>query len=282
MAAFGAWLLTAPIWLIGLAIYVAMMAAALIGWKLRLMSQAGDDRSKNEEGYVVSSVMGLLALLVGFTFSMAIDRYDTRRQMVLQEANAIGTVYLRTQLLAEPHRSRISHLLRDYTDNRIALAVAGRGAEADQRLARSNQLIVQIWSATVDAFATVETRPLSSAYIGSMNEMIDMDSARQQSRRTHVPLEVFTILLVYQVIAAGVLGYVLAGRRGRVTAALLLLLFGGSLLLVIDIDRPVSGGIVEGQQPMLEVQAMIRAQRPGSFGSRTAAPIMVPEAGPVR
>ena len=268
MPALGTLLLTTPIWLIGLIIYVGMILAALAGWKLRLLTTKVDaERSHNEEGYVVSSVMGLLALLVGFTFALAIDRYDTRRQLVLAESNAIGTTYLRTQLLAEPHRTRISRLLEAYTDNRIALAREPTGVNTGARLERSNELIVALWSATVAAFPTMETRPLSGAYIGTMNEMIDMDSARQQSRRAHVPMEVFITLLGYQFIAAGVLGYVLAGRRGRTTASLLLVLFGGSLLLVIDIDRPTSGGIVEDQTPMLELQKLIKAQPPGSFGA---------------
>ena len=273
LATLGTWLLTAPIWLIGFAIYGGMVAAAFIGWRLRARTEPkGETRSHNEEGYVVSSVMGLLALLVGFTFALAIDRYDTRRQLVLDEANAIGTTYLRTQLLDEPHRSRISRLLEAYTDNRIDLARSGKGEAMDARLARSNQLVTQLWSATVDAFPAMETRPLSSAYISSMNEMIDMDSARQQSRRTHVPLEVFVMLLAYQIIASGVLGYVLAGRRGRTTASLLLILFGGTLLLVIDIDRPTSGGIVEDQKPMLELQSTIKAQPPGSYGNVSRLP----------
>ena len=74
----------------------------------------------NQEGYIVSGVLGLLALMLGFTLAMAVDRFDTRRVLVLQDANAIGTTYLRAQLLDEPHRSRISRLLVDYTDNRIA------------------------------------------------------------------------------------------------------------------------------------------------------------------
>lgn len=263
----GQWLLTSPIWLIGLVIYAGMIVAALGGWKLR-KAQGGDpaEKSRNEEGYVVSSVMGLLALLVGFTFALAIDRYDTRRSVVLAEANAIGTAYLRTQLLPEPHRTRISKLLTDYAANRVELARDEMGESQDRRLAASNAMIVEIWRSTVTAFPTVESRPFSSAYLGTINEMIDLDAARQQSRRSHVPVEVFLLLVVYQIIAAGVLGYVLGGRRGRTTASLLLVLFGGSLLLVIDIDRPNAGGIIESQKPIELLLQMMRENPPGSFG----------------
>lgn len=267
MSEVGEWLLTAPIWLIGFVIYLGMLIAALIGWKLRKrLADEETERSHNEEGYVVSSVMGLLALLVGFTFALAIDRYDTRRTVILEETNAIGTTYLRTQLLDEPHRSHISKLLTDYTANRVELARAKVGPEQQKRLAASDAMIVQLWQATVAAFPTIKGTPFSGTYLTAMNAMIDADTLRQQSRRSHVPMEVFLILVIYQIIAAGVLGYVLVGRRGRTTASLLLVLFGGSLLLVIDIDRPNSGGVVESQKPMELLLDMMRQNPAGSFG----------------
>ncbi|MCJ2178388.1 hypothetical protein [Novosphingobium album (ex Hu et al. 2023)] len=274
MTAFGTWLLTTPIWLIAAAIYGGMILSALAGWKLR--AKSADDvspRAKSEEGYVVSSVMGLLALLVGFTFALAIDRYDTRRKLVLEEANAIGTTYLRTQLLEEPHRTRISNLLLSYTENRVDLARSADNETRRNDLKASNLMVEQLWAATVAAFPTIQTRPLSSAYIGSVNEVIDLDSARQQSRRSHVPVEVFMMLVLYQLIAAGVLGYVLAGRRGRTTASLLLILFGGALILVIDIDRPTSGGITEDQRPMEQLLETMKAQPPGTFDVPMVPPV---------
>lgn len=272
MTALGGWLLNAPIWLVGLVLYAGMLVFALIGRAMRARYKpATEDEKGSDEAYVVSAVMGLFALLVGFTFSQAIDRYDNRRDMVLAEANAIGTTYLRTQLLQEPHRTRLSMLLEEYTDNRIALSRERRGPDQDKRLAQSNALITKLWSATAAAFPSVEGRPFSTAYIGAMNEMIDMDSARQHARRTHVPLEVFVVLVAYQLIVAGVLGYVLENKGGRVISAILLALFAIALLLVIDIERSNSGGIVEDQQPMLDLQAMIKAQPPGSFDSLTAS-----------
>ena len=91
---------------------------------------------KGQESYVVSAVLGLLALLLAFTFSLATDRFEARRVLVLEESNAIGTAFLRTQLLGEPHRARLSQLLIEYTDNRIVLAKAEGKAD---RAAASHQ-----------------------------------------------------------------------------------------------------------------------------------------------
>src|SRR5205085_12319326 len=108
-----------------------------------------------QEAYVISAILGLLALLLGFTFSMAIDRYDTRRARVLEEANAIGTTYLRVQLLHEPDRSRLNDLLVHYVDTRIALAKASPGG-VPRLLADNDRTLNELWAATSAAFDGIE------------------------------------------------------------------------------------------------------------------------------
>lgn len=276
-ALLGKWLLTAPIWSIGLVLFAGMLAIAWLGYSLRRRhdrrtpADAGD-KAEGQEGLIVSAVMGLLALLVGFTFSLALDRFDHRRAGVLEEANAIGTTYLRTQLLEAPYRERISSLLTTYTDNRIALAQSEPGPRQDAMLARNNQLISALWHETVTVFPSVRDYDFSTAYLETMNAMIDMDATRQAARRAHVPAEVFLLLFIYQFVAAGVIGYVMVGTRGRQSAAFLFLLFGLSLLLVIDLDRPVHGGVRVSQQPMLDLREMIRANPPAAF-ARPSAPV---------
>ena len=95
-----------------------------------------------------------------------------------------------------------------------------------------------------------------------MNLTIDMDTARKTARRAHVPPQVLVLLFLYQIAVAATLGYVLAGRSGYPTAALVMLLFALSVTLVIDIDRATSGTVVESQEPMLWLQASMRASPP--------------------
>ncbi len=269
---FDNWFVTAPIWIIALVIFGGMFAASVLGSWLRKRHdrRKGDaeitpDERSSQQAFVVSSVMGLLALLIGFTFAMAVDRFDARRHHVLEEANAIGTTYLRSQLLEEPHRARLSKLLVDYTDLRIALATAKPGPGVKPLAEQSDRQIADLWTATVAAFPSMRPYDFSSSYLDTMNVMIDMDATRQASRAAHVPSEVFLVLLLYQFIAAGVISYTLVGRRGQQTEMLLFLLFGIALLLVIDIDRPTTGGITESQRPMLQLQAFMKAQPPASF-----------------
>ena len=175
LATFGEWLALAPLWLIGLAIFCGLTGAALIAGGLRryqnrkqALGESGAEAG--EESVAITSVLGLLALLIAFTFAIALDRFDTRRANVLQESNAIGTTYLRAQLLEEPHRARISNLLVDYTNTRVALATVPRGSEQLALLKKSDQLIVDLWTATVAAFPSIRGYDVSNSFLSSMNE----------------------------------------------------------------------------------------------------------------
>jgi len=268
------WLLTTPIWLIGLILFSGMALAGFIGWTLRQRRErqrdADAESEETHEGYLISAVLGLLALLTGFTFSLAIDRFDARRENVLIEANAIGTTYLRTQLLEEPHRTRINNLLKQYVDTRLALARATPGKNGEL-LKRNDQLLTDLWTATVAAFPSIRGYDFSSSYLETMNQMIDMDTSRKTARRAHVPAAVFLLLFIYQFTSAGALGYVLPnGTRGKLSAALVFLLFGLSLLLVLDIDRPGDGRIRESQFPMELLKRSM--QQPTSVYDRFNAP----------
>lgn len=263
---FDIWLTRTNLFWIALLLFGAMCLAAIVGIVLhKLVSdrapEGGDD--DGGQGYIVSAVLGLLALLMGFTFSLAIDRFDARRMLVLEEANAIGTAYLRAQLLTEPHRARMSDLLVRYTDNRIALAKDFPGsAEQVAQLKVNDALLTDIWAATSASFDSIKGLDFSSTYLDSINALIDLDASRKTARAARVPTEVFVVLFVYLITTAGVLGYVLKGARGRMAALHLLALLTLSLILIIDINRPVLGGIMESQRPMEELRKSLHDQSP--------------------
>lgn len=253
---------------------VAMAVAAVVGFVLRarLKEAKESDKAEGQEGYIVSAVLGLLALLMGFTFSLAVDRFETRRELVLEESNAIGTAYLRAQLLNDPHRDRISAILVRYAGNRLALANAAPG-QTDALLATDAQLDTDLWAATNAAFDDVKGLDYSSTFVEAINTVIDLGAARKAARSTHVPTEVFGVLLIYLVATSGTLGYVLTGLRGRLAAGILLVLLAVSLLLIIDIDRPTMGGVRESQAPMEDLVSSLKAQPPPVFDRyRTAGP----------
>jgi hypothetical protein len=269
--AFETWLSGANPLLLGAGLFAAMSVAAMAARLLqrRLVQSQGPGRDADKdsaEGYVVSAVLGLLALLIGFTFSLAVDRFETRRHLVLEEANAIGTAYLRSQLLPEPHRARMTGLLARYADNRVVLAKAAPGSPAQlQLLATNDALITDIWAGASAAFDSIKALPFSNVYLNSVNALIDLDASRKTARQAHVPAEVFAILFIYMITTAGVLGYVLRGARGSLTAGFLLALLALSLMLIIDVDRPVHGAIAENQKPMEDLRKSLTAWSPMVF-----------------
>ncbi|MBO9709079.1 MAG: hypothetical protein J7521_12795 [Caulobacter sp.] len=268
---FDSWLTHTGIGWIALLLFAAMCLAAVVGALILRLTRAGkaadgDKDDDNGQGYIVSAVLGLLALLMGFTFSLAIDRFDARRLLVIEEANAIGTAYLRAQLLTEPHRARMTDLLVRYTDTRIALAKARPASAEQNRLLRTNDaLLTDIWAATSASFDSIKGLDFSSTYIDSINTLIDLDASRKAARGARVPTEVFAVLFIYLVTTAGVLGYVLTGVRGRLASLHLFALLTLSLVLIIDINRPVLGGVTESQRPMEDLRKSLAAQPPAVF-----------------
>jgi hypothetical protein len=259
------WLSRTDLLVVATVLFGSMCVAAAIGTILSARKKAEKaERDGGQEGYIVSAVLGLLALLLSFTYSLAVERFEERRHLVLEEANAIGTAYLRAQLLAEPHRGRMTSLLVRYTDNRIQLARARPGQTAPL-LVVNDGLITDIWAATTAAFDSIKGLPFSATYLDSVNALIDLDSSRKAARTSRVPAEVFGVLFVYLIATAGALGYVLRGARGRIAAGFLLVMLTLSLILIIDIDRPVLGGISESQRPMEELRKSMAAQPAAVF-----------------
>lgn len=260
-----------PIWLIGILVLGAMVLAGWAGRAFAYLRGDPDGKRPDVESHIVSGVLGLLALLLGFTFAIAMDRYDTRRALVLAESNAIGTAYLRTQLLEQPHRDRISGVLKAYTDNRVALSEAPRKLRASLVL-ENDRLIIDLWSGVVAVYPRIQSLEAAGPFIESVNLVIDMDASRKVARDAHVPALVFVLLFVYQIASAGVLGYALSGSRSMILAAMLFTLFTLALVLIIDIDRAVGGAVRESQQPMKTLQRQLADQPPSTYDPRPDKP----------
>lgn len=269
-----------PMWVLALGTFLALSAAYASGnWlrrrRHRAKADAGDE-GVDYDGYIVSGAVGLLALLMGFTFSLAVDRFDARRAMVVQEANAIGTTYLRAQTFDEPHRSELSRLLSKYVDVRLAVAQSTDLKQISQYLAETDTLHASMWTESLAAIA-LKRDDVASAFMQSMNDTIDDAAARKAARLAHVPPRVFTVLFAYMLITAAILGFVV-GEMRTVTAATLLALLTGSYMMIIDIDSPNRGGVRESQQAMIDLKAFIAAHPSPSF--HPAASLALPPPRP--
>lgn len=261
--------------LIGVVLFVflSMLLVAFAGHGARILVRrfaAHGDEDHSQEGYLVGSMLGVLALLMAFSFSMALDRYEERRHLVVQEANAIGTSYLRAQLLDEPHRSRLSRLLIAYTDNRVALGT-GRHAGLDRQLEINDRLLTDIWAAVAAARDSAARHGISVPILTAFNEVIDLDTERKVARQVRVPAPVMLLLYGFLLLTAVVLGYVLEERRARLGAFMLFLLLALYVSVIADLNRPASGNIQESQDAMLMLQRSLRSQPPQAFNQYASA-----------
>lgn len=275
------WFSNYPALVWGTLLLLAMCIAAWAGKRLHryLAGRRGDDAEyETQEGYTMSAVVTLLIFMVGFVFAIGLDRFEARRQLVVDDAIAIEDLYLKSQILEEPHRSRMSDILTRYTDNRILLAQEVP-AKRDAALAENDKLIKQLWIATAGAFQTVKGLDFSSAFVDSANRVISMNSARSAARNARIPDSVFMLLFVYAVVTAMMFGYVLKGRRGRISGVAMLVLCTLAIILLVDLNRPVTGFIRESQQPMERLGRWMHANPAASFGP-TVQPQPLPANSP--
>lgn len=263
------WLVRFPATVWGLLLFIAMLVAALAGHALhaRLLRGGGEGPfNDTQQGYIVSAAVTLLAFMIGFTFSIALDRFEGRRQLVGQDARAIQKLYLQAQILGEPHRSKLSGLLVQYTDNRVDLAQQ-RPEQWARTLAQDNRLLREIWTALIPAFNSIRGIEFSSVLVESANHVFEMDAARRAARNASIPSEVFAVLFAYAIVTALVFGYVLRGFRSRGAGSILLFLCVMSIVLLIDLNQPVSGSIRESQEPMKKLSQWLHANPPSTFSS---------------
>lgn len=253
------WFETAPLSLIGLIILVALLAAAEFGYRAHgwLFGKEMRDRSSADEGYLLSAVLGLLALLLGFTFSLSLNRYEARRDLVVQEANAIGTGWLRAQLTDPPVRDRLLRQMQAYADIRIAYSESGDPAQSAAGLAATSAAQHQLWQTVGEAVRADSSQLVARGLMEAVNQSFDAASARTAARQAHIPTRVMNILLLYAVISSAMLGYVLAGSgaRHRMAAGLMLTLLTLALTVILDLDRPRDGAIKVPQQPLIDLRA---------------------------
>ncbi len=253
-----------PAPLIALLLLAAL--AGITGAGLALGRRRAGGRSEAFRAHVATaqgSLLGLLALLMGFTFSMSLQRYDARAQALVEEANAIGTTWLRAALLPEPAAAASKALLRDYTHLRVEAGTVSLDRAADRAAlnARAAALQDQLWQQARHAVELDKSPATSGLYIQALNGMIDAFGARDALLSRHVPEMVLILLFGTILIVGGVTGYTcgLNGHRPSMVAHLFGLLIVVVALIIIDVDRPRRGFITVDQTPMQSLKAGIDA-----------------------
>ena len=228
------------------AFFVAIETGHLVGAKV----EKGANVSTLE-----ASVLGLLALMIGFTFSMALNRFEARRDALVSEANAIGTATLRARLLPAPYDGESLKLFRDYARIRVNFGEREQSApENVEALQRSREIQEALWRQAQAASVKDNAMVPTGLYIQALNQVFDDQQKRLTIIRNRVPNIVFVGLYSVAVTALWLTGYASAidRRHWRRPTYVAGLLVAGVILLIQDLDRPSGGFITVSQQPMTD------------------------------
>jgi len=249
-----------PMWVLFAATIIVVVIAIEAGHRL---GDAVHRRSEDEKEPPVSAkmaaILGLLAFILVFAFGIVYDRYDNRRELVRNEANAIGTAYLRSDFMSEPDRSKTRKLFREYLDTRIAAAKSRNFDQTQKVLTESNRIQHQLWDmAVVNAFKDMNS-DVAALYIDSLNQVIDIHALRVAvGLQARIPAGIWLVLYILVFLGMFGVGYqtAIAGSARRSWATpILAFTFSLVIVLIASLDRPQSGFITVSQQPLVDLRA---------------------------
>jgi hypothetical protein len=251
--------------LITVGMLVAMMAFLEVGRRI------GVHRiTKNPEGIrtgvgtLEGAVFALLGLLIAFTFSGAMSRFDDRRHLVVEESNDIGTAYLRVDLLPAASQPAIRELFRQYLDSRLeAYRLVPDMAAVNRELARSAKLQGEIWRQSIDASQLPGAHPdAAKLLLPALNAMIDITTTRTMSTKLHPPRIIFILLFMLMLAGSLLAGHAMAEGKGRTWLHMLCfsLALTASIYVILDIEYPRMGFIrvSDLDQALIELRNSIR------------------------
>ena len=244
--------------LIAVSLLALLLGGAEAGYRIGRRRQSQNSESaKSRISAVQSATLALLGLLLGFTIGTSISRYDGRKKDLVNEVNAIGTAALRARLLPAPERGEAVNLIRRYVDNRLESSHRSWDPELRNELdQKASQVHEQLWLLAA-AVAKKEPQNFTTGlFIQAVNEVIDAKGSRDAGLDNHVPETVLFLLLTAAVLGVGMVGYVngIAGHRATVVTAMLSVLFGLTIFVIVDLDRPRRGLIQVSQKSMIELK----------------------------
>jgi hypothetical protein len=231
----------------------ATALGALVGRRVRHRS----DTMQEPYALLQNAMLGIIGLVLAFGLALAVGRYETRRAVVVEDANAIGTTYLRAQTLHEPVRSDSLERLRRYADASIALSDAVPGsADARRAIADGTALQRELWALADQSLRDAPTATAPRLYVDSLNDMIDLQSVRAAGLGNRVPTPVLVLQVGGAAIALGLLAFQLAILgRGLLPVLFAATLVTALLVITFDLDRPTRGLIEIPDTPLTNLRA---------------------------
>lgn len=239
-------------------LFIAIVLFNEVGFRIgRFVQSRTNSEVKSLTGSIQASILGLLALLLGFTFSMSIQRYDNRSMALIDEANAIGTAILRVQLLPEEFRDVAKNLFEEYIRMRVEIGEIDL-MKIDERDAYNRKIANlqnKLWAVAISATDTDPRPATTGAFVKSLNDVFDNQGKRNALLQMHVPEVVLMLLFIVFISSGGIMGYSagLSGKRMFAPIVLVSLLITLIVFIIIDLDRPRRGLIQVNQSVMVDL-----------------------------
>jgi hypothetical protein len=231
--------------LFAVGLFVGVLACMRIGWRIgrkRLLALGEDGQAGL--GALDGAVFGLMGLLIAFTFTGAATRFDARRSLVTEHVNAIGTAWLRLDLLAEPEREKARDGFRRYVDTQIEIVGnSGNDDAVSAGMARLSSIQQEIWANLIHAVRSDKTLPLTQAVLPPANDMFDLSTSRFMASQQHPPMAVFLMLGVLVLVSGLLAGYGMAKaeRQSSLHVFGFAAIMAFSVYLILDIEYPRLG-----------------------------------------
>jgi hypothetical protein len=241
--------------LVALGLIIGVVAVHEIGFWLGLLTRSADEPFDRQVALVRTSIAALVAFLIGFAFSGAASRFIDRLDIIVNEANALGTAYLRADTLAEPQRGELRAALREYTADRVTLLSREGRNQIEPLLGKVSGLHGRMWRSAIKG--AQDNAPLMAIVLPPINQIIDLHSTHLAMARRHLPIPIMTALLGTAAIGVGMLGFGdgRVGRRFSVLDSVYGVVLAVALWMTIDLDYPGIGIIRVSNLPVVETLA---------------------------
>jgi hypothetical protein len=228
---------------IPLILFAAMLVCLDIGYRAARAAGRGSERFHDGVAAIDAAIFALLGLLLGFSFAGAMSRLDARRQLIVREANAISTAYLRLDVLPLSEQPRIRHLFRDFLDRRLRAYQGHDLATTERLIDEGGDLEERLWAALVKINRDDPTRETSRVVLPAVNDMMDVTTARAVALQTRLPLPILALLITMAILSALVAGYAMAKRSSRslLHMALYAAAVSTTVFVMLDLDNPRVG-----------------------------------------
>jgi hypothetical protein len=233
--------------MLAVGLFFGILACLELGYRAgHRASQKHPEWAHEGIGVIEAAIFALLGLLLGFSFAGATSRLDAKRQLIVREANAIGTAYLRLDELPAGAQPEMHRLFRNYLDARLRVYQALPDLKAaEQQLAQVVELQQEIWSKAVAGSRVDSTQNAARLLLPALNEMIDVATSRTIALYTRLPALIFALLVAVALLSGLLAGYAMAKRQRR--SRLHMLIYAGVVALtvyvVLDLDDPRAGFI---------------------------------------